>query len=58
LLRGVTPKTNYGWRVTVNGKVVTELGTKADPEKDHIKVARKLYQPNAGETRAGPRAAE
>jgi len=24
--------------VTVNGKVVTELGTKADPERDHIKV--------------------
>jgi 23S rRNA pseudouridine2605 synthase len=28
--------------VTVNGKVVTELGTKADPEKDHIKVRGKL----------------
>lgn len=25
-------------RVTVNGAVVTELGTKADPEQDHIKV--------------------
>jgi 23S rRNA pseudouridine2605 synthase len=25
-------------RVTVNGAVVTELGTKADPEHDHIKV--------------------
>ncbi|MBI3353319.1 MAG: rRNA pseudouridine synthase, partial [Nitrospirae bacterium] len=25
-------------RVTVNGKVATKLGTKADPEKDHIKV--------------------
>jgi 23S rRNA pseudouridine2605 synthase len=25
-------------RVTVNGKVVTELGTKVDPERDHIKV--------------------
>jgi len=25
-------------RVTVNGAVVTELGTKADPERDHIKV--------------------
>lgn len=24
--------------VTVNGRVVTELGTKADPERDHIKV--------------------
>lgn len=28
--------------VTVNGKVVTELGTKADAEKDHIKVRGKL----------------
>jgi len=28
--------------VTVNGEVVTELGTKADPEKDHIKVSGKL----------------
>jgi pseudouridine synthase len=28
--------------VTVNGAVVTELGTKADPEKDHIKVRGKL----------------
>lgn len=27
--------------VTVNGEVVTELGTKADPEKDHIKVRGK-----------------
>jgi 23S rRNA pseudouridine2605 synthase len=25
-------------RVTVNGKVVTELGTKVDPERDHVKV--------------------
>jgi 23S rRNA pseudouridine2605 synthase len=25
-------------RVTVNGAVITELGTKADPESDHIKV--------------------
>jgi len=25
-------------RVTLNGAVVTELGTKADPERDHIKV--------------------
>lgn len=25
-------------RVTVNGKVVTELGSKADPERDHVKV--------------------
>ena len=28
--------------VTVNGKVVTEQGVKADPEKDHIKVRGKL----------------
>ena len=28
--------------VTVNGQVVTELGTKADPEKDAIKVSGKL----------------
>jgi 23S rRNA pseudouridine2605 synthase len=28
--------------VTVNGKTVIELGTKADPEKDHIKVRGKL----------------
>lgn len=28
--------------VAVNGKTVTELGTKADPEKDHIKVRGKL----------------
>lgn len=28
--------------VSVNGTIVTELGTKADPEKDHIKVQGKL----------------
>jgi 23S rRNA pseudouridine2605 synthase len=32
--------------VTVNGAIVTALGTKADPEKDHIKVRGKLI--NAG----------
>jgi len=32
-------------QVTVNGKVITELGTKADPEKDHIKVRGKLVNP-------------
>ena len=32
-------------RVTVNGKTVKELGTKADPEKDHIKVNGKLINP-------------
>jgi 23S rRNA pseudouridine2605 synthase len=29
-------------RVTVNGSVVTELGTRADPERDYIKVDGKL----------------
>jgi len=29
-------------RVKVNGHVVTELGTKADPEQDHIRVDNKL----------------
>jgi 23S rRNA pseudouridine2605 synthase len=29
-------------RVTLNGRVVTELGTKADPGRDHIKVDGKL----------------
>jgi pseudouridine synthase len=32
-------------RVTVNGAVVKELGTKADPERDHIKVNGKLINP-------------
>jgi len=31
-------------RVVVNGQVVTELGTKADPEHDHIRVDGKLLQ--------------
>src|SRR5213075_1192052 len=31
--------------VTVNGKVITELGSKADPQKDHIKVRGKLINP-------------
>jgi 23S rRNA pseudouridine2605 synthase len=31
-------------RVQVNGQVVTELGTKADPEQDHIRVDGKLLQ--------------
>jgi pseudouridine synthase len=31
--------------VTVNGKLVTEAGTKADPERDHIKVRGKLINP-------------
>jgi 23S rRNA pseudouridine2605 synthase len=29
-------------RVQVNGKIVTELGTKADPLKDHVRVDNKL----------------
>ena len=32
--------------VTLNGRVVTELGTKADPEHDHIKVGGKLITPH------------
>jgi 23S rRNA pseudouridine2605 synthase len=31
-------------RVTVNGAVVTELGSKADPERDHVKVDGKLLR--------------
>jgi len=31
--------------VTVNGQVVTELGAKADPDTDHIKVNGKLINP-------------
>jgi 23S rRNA pseudouridine2605 synthase len=31
--------------VTINGKVVTKLGTKADPERDHIKVRGRLINP-------------
>jgi 23S rRNA pseudouridine2605 synthase len=34
--------------VTVNGKVVTELGTKADPVTDHIKVRGKLINKDIG----------
>jgi 23S rRNA pseudouridine2605 synthase len=30
--------------VSVNGQTVTELGTKADPERDHIKVGNKLLK--------------
>ncbi|HYJ47982.1 MAG TPA: pseudouridine synthase [Pyrinomonadaceae bacterium] len=32
-------------QVTVNGQVVTEPGTKADPERDHIKVRGRLINP-------------
>ncbi len=31
--------------VTVNGEIITTLGTKADREKDHIKVNGKLINP-------------
>jgi pseudouridine synthase len=31
--------------VTVNGKLITELGAKADPDRDHIKVKGKLINP-------------
>jgi len=31
--------------VTVNGHTITELGSKADPSRDHIKVAGKLIRP-------------
>jgi 23S rRNA pseudouridine2605 synthase len=33
-----------GGLVSVNGQVVTELGSKADPEKDHIRVNGKLLR--------------
>jgi 23S rRNA pseudouridine2605 synthase len=32
-------------QVTVNGQVITELGVKADPERDHIKVKGRLINP-------------
>ena len=34
--------------VTVNGRVVTELGSKADEARDHIKVSGKLLRPEHG----------
>ena len=37
-------------RVRVNGKVVSELGSKADPGKDHIKVDDKLINPRQPQT--------
>jgi 23S rRNA pseudouridine2605 synthase len=33
--------------VTVNGRLVTELGSKADESRDHIKVSGKLLRPEA-----------
>lgn len=40
-------------QVAVNGKIVTELGTKADAERDHIRVSGKLLHvgPSATETK-------
>lgn len=37
-------------RVTINGKVIKELGTKADPERDHIKVNGRLINPRQPKT--------
>ena len=34
-------------RVTVNGKIVTQLGAKADPGRDHVKVDGKLIHESA-----------
>src|ERR1051326_4237231 len=36
-------------KVSVNGKVVTELGVKADPDRDHIKVNGRLINPRLGQ---------
>ncbi len=36
-------------RVTVNGQVVREMGARADPERDHVKVNGKLLQPESKE---------
>jgi len=33
-----------GGRVQINGKIVMELGTKADPSRDHVRVDGKLLQ--------------
>jgi 23S rRNA pseudouridine2605 synthase len=33
--------------VTVNGQTITELGSKADPSRDHIKVTGKLLRPSS-----------
>lgn len=34
--------------ITLNGRVVKELGTKADEARDHIKIAGKLLRPETG----------
>lgn len=36
--------------ISVNGEIVTELGTKVDPEKDHIKFDGKLINDKLGES--------
>lgn len=38
-------------QVAVNGKTITELGTKADAERDHIRVSGKLLHPEAAGTK-------
>jgi len=37
-------------RVSVNGRVIRKLGSRADPEKDHIKVDGKLINPKQPKT--------
>ncbi|HTS10923.1 MAG TPA: S4 domain-containing protein, partial [Candidatus Limnocylindrales bacterium] len=37
--------------VTVNGQIVTELGSKADESTDHIKVSGKLLRPEQNRDR-------
>ncbi len=37
-------------QVAVNGKIVTELGTKADAERDHIRVSGKLLRIGSSES--------
>src|SRR5690606_8409606 len=32
-------------KVTVNGRVVRELGTQVDPQRDHVKVGNKMIRP-------------
>jgi pseudouridine synthase len=34
-------------RVTVNGQLATKLGTKADPERDHIRIDGRLLRPTS-----------
>ena len=44
--------------VTVNGKVITELGTKADPRKGSHQGSRQTHQSDTAEARKSLRAAE